>query len=289
MNYRYKEQIYYPDYYHFTKEGTEWYQLAIFQYNISQILADLAENPNIFLRSTVSVKECTSFLYDELEQRHVEQADLKRPVILIEIAPDSYHLADGNHRVKKAQQLGIKTLPAYYLTSEQAVRYMDSEESYARYLNYWNEKVACYDQAPYYEGMLHPVNTVWKERILESEYIRKQIMDCLNLSKYVEIYDAGQWFTLFRLRDKIFVGESDAHEASVRCAAPIALDLRLIETALIYFEKWMMKDKDTIAEAKKYVKNVRYAMALIRVFSYREGMNNSGQSKVNEGTTLHSV
>lgn len=171
------------------------------------------------------------YLYDDaLNQTYVEQADLERPLIFIEAAPDSYNLADGNHRVKKAQKMGIETLPAYFLTAEQAVRYLDSEDSCARYLDYWNGKAFACNQ------MQH--------------------------------YDDGCWFTLFRLRDKIFIGESDAHEASVRCVAPFAVELGRIETALPFFEGWMNKDKDVVSAARKNVKNARYIMALIRIFSY---------------------
>lgn len=93
-----------------------------------------------------------------------------RPLIFIEAVPDSYNLADRNHRVRKAGQMGIETLPAYYLTAEQTVRYLDSEDSYAKYLDYWNGKAFACNQMQHYWGMLRPIETPWKERGLEPEY-----------------------------------------------------------------------------------------------------------------------
>ena len=269
MRYRYKEQIYYPGRYCFPDNGEEWFWLSIFGYSISQIWKDIEVNPKLFLCGKALVKDCSRYGKDNLNPEYVKQADLNKPLILVEIAPDRYEVMDGFYCIAKALQQGMDYLPAYYLTSEQAAAYLDSEENYARYLDYWNRKVEDNDLSPYYAGTLCPEQSLWKDRILDVTVIQKRIESCLVKYQRIEIYDEGQWFSLFRLRERIFVGESDAHDQSVRCATPAAVDLNLIEKALPYFEGWMMKDKKA-KEAARKIKNVRYIMALIRLFSYHD-------------------
>ncbi|HNX15118.1 MAG TPA: ParB/Srx family N-terminal domain-containing protein [Oscillospiraceae bacterium] len=50
--------------------------------------------------------------------------DLSQPLILVQLYAGKEKLIDGNHRLYKAKQLGIKTLSAYYLTPEQHQKYI---------------------------------------------------------------------------------------------------------------------------------------------------------------------
>lgn len=91
----------------------------------------------------------------ELNEEYVERADLERPLILAEIAPDrlemgmrgaerdvyarGYNLLDGHHRLTKARKQGIQTLPAYVLRMEQHLPFL--ARSYETYVEYWNGKL----------------------------------------------------------------------------------------------------------------------------------------------------
>ncbi len=50
--------------------------------------------------------------------------DLSQPLVLVQLCPGKDKLIDGNHRLYKAKQLGIRTLSAYYLTPEQHQKYV---------------------------------------------------------------------------------------------------------------------------------------------------------------------
>ena len=74
------------------------------------------------------------------EEHNVEKADIARPIIVAEIAPDyrdyrpeirfndwiarGYSLMDGYHRVEKAKQLGLNELPAIVLRMEQHIPFL---------------------------------------------------------------------------------------------------------------------------------------------------------------------
>lgn len=90
-----------------------------------------------------------------MNKDYVEQADLGRPLIFAEIAPDrlemgmrradgdlyarGYNLLDGHHRLAKARKLGIQKLPAYVLRMEQHLPF--PARSYETYVDYWKGKL----------------------------------------------------------------------------------------------------------------------------------------------------
>jgi len=91
----------------------------------------------------------------ELKEEHIEAADLNRPILFVEIAPDryelgtwkdqddlfmrGYNLIDGHHRIAKAHKLGKKTMKAYVVRMEQHLPFM--LHGYKEYVEYWNEKL----------------------------------------------------------------------------------------------------------------------------------------------------
>ena len=125
--------------------------------NVTALNAFIDEHPEDF-----EVKDILLLIRDDenLEEKHIEQADISRPLILAEIAPDrfgiypgieeedwrlrGYSLIDGNHRAAKAKRLGIEKLPAYIVRMEQHLPFMYSH--FESYVDYWNNKLADYEK-----------------------------------------------------------------------------------------------------------------------------------------------
>jgi len=94
-----------------------------FIYNVSRLIKDLAADENekdsrvpwlnTAVKVPVSVKEAIDHCHGlgHLEEEHIQIADLNRPLIFIELAPDSFNLIDGHHHLEKARRQGIKELP----------------------------------------------------------------------------------------------------------------------------------------------------------------------------------
>ena len=117
MEFRYREMVYRPDYYDFHNDDRkEWYPNGIFNYNVSRLIKDLAADENekdsrapwlnTAVKVPVSVKEAIDHCHGlgHLEEEHIQAADLDRPLIFIELAPDSFNLIDGHHRLEKARR-----------------------------------------------------------------------------------------------------------------------------------------------------------------------------------------
>lgn len=82
-------------------------------------------------------------------------ADLNKPIILAEIAPDrlehgyptiskdyysrGYNLIDGHHRLAKANNEGVEKITAYILRMEQHINFII--EGKEQYIEYWNSKL----------------------------------------------------------------------------------------------------------------------------------------------------
>lgn len=286
MHFRYCEMVYRPDYYSFNNDDREeWFPNGIFNYNVSRLMRDLAadidkkekETPwlNAAVKRNVSVEEAIHHAHglEKMEDAHIQAADLCRPLIFVEIAPDSYNLIDGHHRLEKARSAGIEELPAWWVGAHSAIRYLGSESEYSTYAGYWNSKIEDIGNEAEYHGVFTPFPSLLLERDLIGKHIWNRMAMCLNESRRIEIYSEEQWFTLFRLNGKMYCGEAEVHEPTIRCQNPFLITMEMIETAADCFEYWHGTNKysSKLRERRKEVrKTVRHAdvlMACVRVFS----------------------
>lgn len=134
------------------KCGDEIFCNGLFYFHISALLKWLELHPQPVVNLPVRVWGCTQ----NVEEKYIQQADLKRPIVVVEMAPDyrdfvpdfpendwlsrGYVCVDGHHRIQKASRMGLDMLPAVVLRMEQHVPFMYS--GYEYYVNYWNEKLA---------------------------------------------------------------------------------------------------------------------------------------------------
>ena len=286
MKFRYREMIYRPDFYCFdNSDRTEWFPNGIFHYNVSRMISDLQKHTetaddrkaflNTVISAPVSVEEAIRYNYgvDGLEEKHVDAADLNRPLIFVELAPDCFNLADGNHRLAKAQKKQIKTLSAYFLTAHTAIRYLGSEDEYSHFVEYWNSKIEDIWDQEKYQGLFAPSPAPLLERDLTVPHIWNRMAVCLNECRRVELYSEGEWFTLFRLNGRILCGESETHGPSIKCAIPFEITEDMFEKAARWFEAWQgisateKERNDTRKEIRRNVRRAKVIMACIRIFS----------------------
>ena len=135
------------------REGEEGYY-GFFRINVSALRKVIEAHPEEFEQIVVPVKELR-WGAKELIDKNIEKADLSRPIILAEIAPDradfdkgfldseweirGYAMIDGNHRLEKAKRIGVTELPAYLVRMEQHIPFMFG--NFERYVDYWNSKL----------------------------------------------------------------------------------------------------------------------------------------------------
>ena len=61
-----------------------------------------------------------------LHPETVRTADLSCPIVLAEISSGLYNVIDGNHRLGKARQDGVRAIPAYRVRCPQQVPFLIS-------------------------------------------------------------------------------------------------------------------------------------------------------------------
>jgi hypothetical protein len=124
------------------EEGEEMYPNGMFVFNITRLLAFIKAHPEQFPVELVPLEEIPC--YDDgsrLNPETVRTADLARPIVLAEISPGLYNVIDGNHRLGKARQDGVRTIPTYRVRCPQHVPFLTSITAYEKYVEYWNSKV----------------------------------------------------------------------------------------------------------------------------------------------------
>ncbi len=118
----------------------EIYRNGIFHFNISKLVSQLNSRLSDVALSEMNVSDFHS-AFSRINEDHIDTVDVKKPVILAEIAPSKYNLIDGNHRVEKARRVGIRTLPCYKLAVVQHLPFLIDKNAYESYVEYWNSKI----------------------------------------------------------------------------------------------------------------------------------------------------
>lgn len=124
-----------------TSDGDEIFRNGIFEFNISKIVEHINANPHQFKVELVTIRIFRLFEPSCLDEPTIVSADLTKPIILAEIAPDRMNVIDGNHRVEKAFRNKVDQIPAYTLRVNDHINFLTSVEAYKEYINYWNSKI----------------------------------------------------------------------------------------------------------------------------------------------------
>ena len=132
-------------------DGDEIYCGGVVQINVTALLEWVNSQTLPIIPMPVKIWGTHEGKHEE----YVQAADLSRPIIIAEIAPDyrdfvpdiseddwisrGYVCIDGHHRLEKAKRMGIEKLPAIVLRMEQHIPF--AYIGYDRYVEYWNRKL----------------------------------------------------------------------------------------------------------------------------------------------------
>jgi hypothetical protein len=105
------------------------------------LIAFIAANPDRFPIELIQLADIPDYGPGSLDEEATLAADLSRPILLAEIAPDRYNLIDGHHRVARARAGGGHCLPARRLRCPEHVAFLTSVRAYQAYVGYWNDKL----------------------------------------------------------------------------------------------------------------------------------------------------
>lgn len=119
--------------------GDELFPNGIFEFNITKLLGHIQENPDNYNCEEIAIADFIND-FSTCNELYLDVVEITSPVVLAEIAPSRYNVIDGNHRMEKARQLGIKRIQAYRLSVAQHIRFLTSKEAYTAYVAYWNSK-----------------------------------------------------------------------------------------------------------------------------------------------------
>ena len=90
----------------------EFFRNAIFEFNVTKMLAFMAANPDRFPVEEIEVETLMDYgTGDRLDQETIQTANLAHPIILAEISPGRFNVIDGNHRLERARRDGLAKIP----------------------------------------------------------------------------------------------------------------------------------------------------------------------------------
>ena len=276
--YRYREMIYDPEFALFSADPDD--ELAVngyFVYDITKMIRHMLAGleRGMVTEGTVAVDSCLEYIDERsLLPEHVKKADLERPIIFVEVAPDSYVLEDGRHRLCKAMKKKVDVLPAYFVKAEFADHFFTEQQMYLSHIGYWNGKIADYefdDSYPYDRRFGQPLRE-WKGRTLERKALLDRIRAYFANRKRAEVELAlgeGQWFTVSYNEETGKISASEAFDnPSVRCSTIYRMDEEKLALALMNYQDWVMGGAGVRKEiARETGRGTKYYMAIVRAFS----------------------
>lgn len=121
--------------------GDELYPNGIFEFNITRLLAFVGDHSERFPIESVELADIPAHGSGGLDEAAIDAADLSRPILLAEIAPDHFNLIDGHHRVAKARREALSSIAAHRVRCPDHVAFLTSTRAYETYVKYWNSKL----------------------------------------------------------------------------------------------------------------------------------------------------
>ncbi len=120
----------------------ECYRNGFFNFNISRMIEDIESGKLAVIRERIDVEKWRkNHCEGVINEKHMPNVVLSKPVIQAEIRHDMFEIIDGHHRIEKAYREGIPFVDSYKLMGEQLPQYLTRKESYISYINYWNSKL----------------------------------------------------------------------------------------------------------------------------------------------------
>ncbi len=124
------------------KDNDEIYPNGIFLFNISRMLEDIESGKLVVVRERIDVMEWfRTHCEGSINEGHMPDVELNRPVIQAEIKHDRFEIIDGNHRMMKALRERIPFVDSYKVMGPQLPAYLTDEKGYRAYIRYWNDKL----------------------------------------------------------------------------------------------------------------------------------------------------
>lgn len=272
MRYRYLGKTYcYGSYSLIPMEpGDEWVAEGVVRFHLPAILIDIEEKPEIFALGQITVADYASEIHENISDEDDEM--LEEPVVAVEYGPDDWRVIDGWGRIARAVELGMESLPAVKLPSEQAIGYLVDEDDVQRYIEHWNFKTAYWERRDRINGFLSEDSSEYTEVHPDPEATWEAILAAADGRRIEIAMRWNRWFTMHGDGTRLFIGE--AEHMAPGCLLTFDRQIRKKEYLEVFpfYEEWeMAADDDPIREqARRITISYEYIFAMIRQYAAEE-------------------
>ncbi len=122
------------------QEDEECYPNGIFRFNISRIVEDIESGRLQAEMDKIDVPHWfKNHCMGDVNEDHMPNVVLSKPVIQAEIKAGFYEIIDGRHRMEKALRENLQYIDSYKLKGEQLLDYFIDEKGYSAFIGYWND------------------------------------------------------------------------------------------------------------------------------------------------------
>lgn len=272
VKYRYREKGYCHGSYGLAplEPGDQWRGEGVVRFHLPAILIDIEEKPEQFVIGQIRLadyaREASEYVvpWDE-----VEDDDVTEPVVAVEYDPDEWRILDGWNRIIRGLELGLETMPAVMLHSDQAMRYVVDEEDVRRYIQHWNFKAAYWERRDRINGFLREDRPEYKQIQADAQATWETIVAAVD-GREVELpIRWNRWFMVHGERGKVFI--SEPRYMSPICSLTFDRQVRRKEFMELFplYEEWeLAADEDLIREcARRITISYEYIFSMIRQYA----------------------
>lgn len=304
MKYRYLEKTYCFGSYGPApgKPGDRWYLEGVVRFVPAAIMRELEKNPEQFAWGEISVAEYERELQEHFPEDNWEDGwnddwndtwdddweeawdhefcdawdeeacvaeDMTGPVIVVEYGPDDWRIIHGWAGMTRARELGQETLPAVWLGSEQAMRYLVDEEDVRMYIRHWNFKAAWWERHDRIQGYLRKDSPEFVQVHADAEATWQAILEAA-CDREIEVpVRWNRWFSIRGDGHRVWIGEASHMIPS--CALTLERQVRRRDFMELFpmYEEWEMAahEEEIRERARRVTISYEYIFSMIRQYA----------------------
>ena len=121
--------------------GDEIYSRSAVKLNISAILRVLEAGAIAHRTERIHLSVWFSSRFGSggtINEMHLNNIEIKQPVIQAELKPDYFEIIDGNHRMAKARRDGLEYIDSIKLSAESLLPFFVDRNSCLGFIEHWN-------------------------------------------------------------------------------------------------------------------------------------------------------
>lgn len=127
-------------------QGDEIFSKGHLKLNITSIIKKIESGELVLTIEEINVKSwfLINFQHGTINEAHLSDVDMSKPIIMAEKKHGVFSVIDGNHRMARARRENLQFIPAFKIPGRELLPFFTEKEAYEKFLWEWNEDLSSF-------------------------------------------------------------------------------------------------------------------------------------------------